>query len=294
MKGADGRLRRFVSNLYQTVSVILWDEADIWLVDPAYFPDELARLQRRIHRWSGTARLLFTHSDYDHIIGAYAFADLITVASRDWDQANEERGLAEAERFDHQHYVMRPPSAWRPPRRDVSVGDGETLGSMIFYRAPGHTADGLLAYHQPSGTLLVGDYLSSLEFPFVQHDFADYARTLLRISTLLGSEPIRLVVPGHGPAHEPLAAIRQLRRSATYLDQLLQAARDQAVQRLPRDLRPQVVAARAASAFALYDMPPYFWPQHLANAEAALSFVDRAEPAALESWVADMAALTLA
>jgi glyoxylase-like metal-dependent hydrolase (beta-lactamase superfamily II) len=72
--------------------------------------------------------------------------------------------------------------------------------------------------------LLVGDYLSLCEIPFVE-DAAAYRDTLTRLLALLPT--VREVIPGHGPRLTRAEAIVIGRADLDYLARLLEA-RDEA------------------------------------------------------------------
>jgi glyoxylase-like metal-dependent hydrolase (beta-lactamase superfamily II) len=70
--------------------------------------------------------------------------------------------------------------------------------------------------------LLVGDYLSPCEIPFVDN-LADYRRTLQRLVILIDSG-IENVIPGHGPQLSADDARCIAREDLRYLDQIAQCA----------------------------------------------------------------------
>src|SRR5262249_52315308 len=67
---------------------------------------------------------------------------------------------------------------------------------------PGHTADGSGFRIREQGILVVGDYLSAVEFPFATSP-QTYRMTLAGLIEMLTTDPPETVIPGHGP---PLAA----------------------------------------------------------------------------------------
>jgi hypothetical protein len=70
--------------------------------------------------------------------------------------------------------------------------------------------------------LLVGDYLSPFEIPFVD-DLADYCRTLQRLVMLITAD-IERVIPGHGPPLSAEDACRIAREDLRYLDSITHCA----------------------------------------------------------------------
>jgi hydroxyacylglutathione hydrolase len=81
----------------------------------------------------------------------------------------------------------------------------------------GHTDDGIgLRLRQPD-VLIVGDYLSPIEYPFVYHSTVAYRSTLAGLADLLRRDPPALVIPGHGA---PLEAAQALEIAASDLEYL--------------------------------------------------------------------------
>jgi glyoxylase-like metal-dependent hydrolase (beta-lactamase superfamily II) len=70
--------------------------------------------------------------------------------------------------------------------------------------------------------LLVGDYLSPCEIPFVDH-LLDYRRTLQRLMTIIAAGA-EWVIPGHGPMLSADEARRIGREDLRYLDAILRCA----------------------------------------------------------------------
>jgi glyoxylase-like metal-dependent hydrolase (beta-lactamase superfamily II) len=93
-----------------------------------------------------------------------------------------------------------------------NVGDLDIEAFLI----PGHAPDCMAI--RAENHLLVGDYLSPCEIPFVD-DLADYRRTLKRLLTLISPE-IDTVIPGHGPALSAADARRIAREDLHYLDRI--------------------------------------------------------------------------
>jgi len=81
---------------------------------------------------------------------------------------------------------------------------------------PRHSPDGLGLV--ADDTLLVGDYLSPCEIPFID-DARAYRATLHRLLGVLTE--VREVIPGHGPRLTAQEAIAIARADFEYLDRLL-------------------------------------------------------------------------
>lgn len=272
---ADGLFVR-PSALYQTQTVLIRDPDAIWVADPNFFPEEIRKARARAEEEAPPARpgrLLLTHSDFDHVLGAHAFRDYETYASASWSEANERAGRAHARAFDEEHYIRRSPEAYLPARRDVAVRrDGETYGGLTFHLAPGHQVDGLFALHERTSTLLVGDYLSELEFPFVDAGFAAYVTTFLKMARILRARNVLRVVPGHGPVASGQAAwSRRLRDDAAYLLALLDAAERARAAHGDHPHLPKVVAAETLLAHRGEPFSPSLYGCHETNAKMALA-----------------------
>jgi glyoxylase-like metal-dependent hydrolase (beta-lactamase superfamily II) len=133
------------------------------------------------------------------------------------------RLLQDARDFDSRWYVARPGGhRWPDSLRGLGDGDRIELGGepLSVMHLPGHSPDdlGLLV----DGLLLVGDYLSPCEIPFVE-DADAYRTTLARLLEVLAD--VRAVVPGHGPRLARSEAVAIARADLEYVDRLL-AARD--------------------------------------------------------------------
>ena len=60
----------FESALFRTTTTLFYNEDLLLLVDPNWLPGEVAEIRHWVQQLRGTRALylLFTHSDYDHII----------------------------------------------------------------------------------------------------------------------------------------------------------------------------------------------------------------------------------
>ncbi|MCB0636764.1 MAG: MBL fold metallo-hydrolase [Lewinella sp.] len=227
----DRRCTVFQSALYQTNTTWLESEHACLLVDPNWLPDEVMSIQAYA-RGQLQGRQLFlgiTHSDYDHIIGVGAFPEARIVASRALaerqDPANE---LAEIQSFDDKNYCVRAyPVVY--PSVDVVV-DAHAPQVQLndwglhAWPSPGHNPDGMILYDPLTGTLILGDYLSPLEFPFVYHGFSLYQQTLDRLEGILKECQPRLIIPGHGePYTSVTSGLTYVQRDRAYLAAVAEA-----------------------------------------------------------------------
>lgn len=215
----------FESALYRTTSTLVHTSGLLLLADPTWLPSEVAAIRAEVDRL-GRGRpfyLLFTHSDYDHILGYGAFPEARTIASEAFVRNPEaENTLEQIRKFDDDYYLRRDCPLSYPSIAEAIGQDGQVLQAgdtkLTFFLAPGHNPDGLFTLIEPAGILLAGDYLSNVEFPFVYHSFRAYEQTLDKAEALIRSGRVRLLVPGHGdPAARPSEMLRRLADSQAYL-----------------------------------------------------------------------------
>ena len=223
------QLTVFQSVLYQTTSAVVKTERAVILIDPNWLPNEIAEIKGYIESIIEDRKLyiIFTHSDFDHIIAAGAYLNATTIASEAFIQREDkEEVLEEIRQFDAQYYIERDYPIIYPTIDLVIKEDGQTLQledvKCTFYLAPGHTADGLFTVVEPLpyGILLVGDYLSDVEFPFIE-DFDAYLSTLHKVDSIISRHCIQTLVPGHGQTTNDLKEIQnRVGQSLLYLNNL--------------------------------------------------------------------------
>ena len=84
----------------------------------------------------------------------------------------------------------------------------------------------MITYQPDRGLLIVGDYLSNVEFPFVYHSVSDYRRTLTTLEEILTQGGVRLLISGHGdPTDDRREMQRRIDDSRRYLDDLEHSVR---------------------------------------------------------------------
>ena len=217
------------SGIWQTNSTILAHGDACIVVDPAYFPREIAAIAARVEELGRAAAVVFTHGHWDHVMGHTAFPGAPVHVSRVLAEAiarGEPRVgayLDEARDFDARWYVARPGGyRWPEALRGVGEAAAAEIGGLALraMELPGHSPDGLGLVVED--TLLVGDHLSPCEIPFVD-DARAYRATLARLLEILPG--LRRVIPGHGPRLAATEAAAIARADLDYLDRLL-AARD--------------------------------------------------------------------
>ena len=194
------------SALYQTNSTVVVTDDLVLVVDPTWLPMEVASIRHFVQSIKGErpVYLLFTHSDYDHIIGYRAFmGEAKTIASQAFVD-NPDKAAQEKAMYDfYDTYYISPIYKTAYPEIDIVIkeqGTVLTIGKtkLTFYLTPGHTEDSLMLVVDNLGLLVAGDYLSNVEFPFIYHDSRAYETTLTEVEKIIEKHDIQLLVPGHG------------------------------------------------------------------------------------------------
>jgi glyoxylase-like metal-dependent hydrolase (beta-lactamase superfamily II) len=212
------------SRAYQTTCTLVRSGAEAFCIDSPVFPDELEIVPALAEQAGFTVvGLLATHADWDHVLGRYAFPEAplgcaeTTAARLISEPGNAQRKMRE---FDEEFYVERPrplslPSAQRlPVPGKLEVGDSE----LELHPTEGHTEDGMAIWVPWARVLVVGDYLSPVEIPWLHGSLNAYLATLNRLEPLV--EEADHVVPGHGGPIDGARAAAILREDRAYLEAL--------------------------------------------------------------------------
>lgn len=226
----NSRITVFQSALYHTTSsVITLDDCTI-VVDPTWLPHEVQEIRAYVDQlgkgWP--VYLIFTHSDWDHILGYGAFPEAKVIASAKFQQQPERTDIVEQiQTFDDRYYLKRDYDITYPEVDLVIHEDGQQLQlgqtTVTFYLSPGHTADGIITVIEPEGILLAGDYLSDIEFPYVYSSSVDYEATMEKLEQVLSRHDVRVLVPGHGNVTtDPAAMKARIEQSVRYLQTVRQ------------------------------------------------------------------------
>lgn len=204
------------------------------LIDPNWLPIEIEFIKKYIRniRVKQEMYLAFTHSDYDHIIGYGAFEGYKTIASEAFVNNTDKGSIVDQIKdFDDSYYVSRSYEVVYPSIDMVitDVDDTLILGGDVFkfYDARGHNQDGMLIHNETKNTLVVGDYMSNIEFPYVYHSFARYEQTLASIEKIVDENEGILLVTGHGDyTDEKGELVKRLSDSSLYLNKLKRSIQD--------------------------------------------------------------------
>jgi glyoxylase-like metal-dependent hydrolase (beta-lactamase superfamily II) len=212
------------SAFWQTNAIALRSGDEAMLIDSPYLPDELDALPGVL---AGAGfepdGLLATHADFDHLLGRLAYPAM-TLGLGESSVERLHRSPGEAQRalrsYDAEFYIQRAtPLALGqvqglPVPGSVEIGDR----ALELHPADGHTDDGMAIFDRSQGLLIVGDYLSDVEIPWIHGSLADYRATLARLGSLV--EHAATVVPGHGAPQDRETALRILDEDVDYLDAL--------------------------------------------------------------------------
>jgi glyoxylase-like metal-dependent hydrolase (beta-lactamase superfamily II) len=229
------RVSIFESALYRTTATVAETPDLVLVADPNWLPKEVAEIQQFVAeiRQGRPLFLLFTHSDYDHIIGYRAFAGAAAIASQSFvENPGKAAILEQILQFDDDYYISRDYPIEYPSADYLVQTDGQVLemGStkITFYLAPGHNRDGIFTLIETQGSQavwLAGDYLSNIEFPYIYHSFKDYEQTLAKTAGILSKHAIWMMVTGHGdPAFSAQEILTRKSQSLDYISQLRQHA----------------------------------------------------------------------
>jgi glyoxylase-like metal-dependent hydrolase (beta-lactamase superfamily II) len=217
-----------VGGLRRTTSTVVSSAGRCLLVDPGYFPREIAELERLLQLRGSLKALAFTHGHWEHIMGGPHFpgasvwaSDVLVGDIEDLGQMSRDC-LEQARRFDDQWWVDRPePADWPESLAGLSDGQRRRLGDVTVQAllVPGHSPDSMALLVEEAGLLIAGDYLSPCDIPVVD-DFDAYYAALHRFAGLL-DKGVSQVIPGHGWKMEAQEAQAVVRDDLSYLYQLM-------------------------------------------------------------------------
>ncbi len=177
----------------------------VLVVDPAWLPDEVIAISNYVEkiRCKRELFLVFTHSDYDHIIGCGAFRpDKVFMSRAMVENPDKELRLQEVIEFDDAYYIKRPYPAVYPQADFTIFRDAVQYRhhstKMTFYLTPGHTADSMMVVVWQIGLCIAGDYLSDIEFPVIAHSSVEYEISMNKLLAIHDRNWFTRLIPGHG------------------------------------------------------------------------------------------------
>lgn len=219
----------FESALFRTTTTLIISNNYLILVDPNWLPIEIDFIRYYVDniKCDKALYLLFTHSDYDHIIGYNAFSDFTTIASYNFTiNENKENVIDQILQFDDSNYINRDYKI-EYPKIDIAIkDDGHMLemehGAILCYQAVGHNPDGLICYVKECGILVLGDYLCNVEFPYIYTSIKSYKDCLSKIEMIINSHKVNYMISGHGDycdtVHEMHKRIKDARQYISDLE----------------------------------------------------------------------------
>lgn len=195
----------FQSALFQTNSTVVLTPDCVLVVDPAWLPEEVLDIRNYVESIRGERPifLIFTHSDYDHILGYGAFeAERVFVSKAMENNPDKAGRIEQVLDFDDKFYVQRPYPIEYPVGNFVVFRDGVQFKQgntkLTFYLTPGHTADSMMVIVWQLGLCIAGDYLSNVEFPFIEYSSIAYEATLEKLLLIHDRNWFTRLIPGHG------------------------------------------------------------------------------------------------
>ncbi len=221
----------FQSPLFQTNASVIETEDMVLVVDPTTLPHEVIEIRNYVSSICKDRPIyvLFTHSDWDHIIGYNGIGEVICIGSEKMMiRDDKERIIEEIKSFDDQYYLIRDYEVDYPHIDYLVNKDGQQfkIGNTIitFYTSPGHTKDGIFTIIEPGGIFLSGDYLSDIEFPYIYSSSHAYENTMTKVDNILKQHSINLLIPGHGnPTEDCQEILKRKTDSLGYIHELRSA-----------------------------------------------------------------------
>jgi hydroxyacylglutathione hydrolase len=225
----------FQSALFQTTSTVVQADDFVLIVDPNWLPSEIEEIQRHVAQVQRERPLylLFTHGDFDHVIGYQAFPGAKVIGSRGLvDHPKKVEKVTMINQFDNEYYINRPYPITFPEVDVVVEENGQQLvignSTLTFYLSPGHTHDGLFTIVEPLGIWISGDYLSDFELPFIYYSAKAYEETLQKAEQILLTHAPSVLVPGHGQTTVDSREMkRRIQWSQDYLERLITAVKNE-------------------------------------------------------------------
>lgn len=195
----------FESAIYRTCSAILEVDNNIFIVDPNTLPLEIEYVKSFIQKNYSAHKpyLLFTHADYDHIIGYGAFPHAEVIAGADLADLHDKNSvLNQIKSFDSMFYIKRNYPVLFPKVHHPILENEHKLifgnTKILFYSAKGHVDNGIITVIPSQQLCITGDYLSNIEIPMVEYSFGEYLETLRLLGKIAEKYNISRFIIGHG------------------------------------------------------------------------------------------------
>jgi glyoxylase-like metal-dependent hydrolase (beta-lactamase superfamily II) len=171
--------------------------------------------------------VLLTHADWDHVLGVGMSGSAQVVASEAAaNRLRDPQAVDGIVRAAGKLYV--PVHEAQRLRVDRTIDPPATIElgpwPAVVHATPGHTDDGIAAWFPTERLLVVGDYLSELEIPFVNHSASAYRSTLEHLASTISRVRPAYVVCGHGRPHTADRALEIAAEDLAYLTHLLEFA----------------------------------------------------------------------
>jgi hydroxyacylglutathione hydrolase len=208
------------SVLWQTTTLEVVRDGERLLVDPGIAPWEVEEAAR-----DGAAHVLITHADWDHVMGIGLLPDATVWAGAAAAQRIRS-GEAKASVESQAAVYGVPLEGLERLRVDhllPAEGERFQLGpwSAECHSTTGHTPDGVTTWLPDESILVVGDYLSEHEVPFIYDSAWNYRDTLQTLTRLIERHQPTHVVVGHGSPHTAARAAQIAAEDLDYVERLI-------------------------------------------------------------------------
>jgi glyoxylase-like metal-dependent hydrolase (beta-lactamase superfamily II) len=236
---------RLASALWETSAVLVIRDGLAVAIDPCIAQDEIEAVRTRAGaEGAEIVAVLATHADWDHVAGIASFPDAeAAMGARAAAKVQSGAALAELASEGPAYGLSWPGE----PRcdRTLRLGRCEQVGPFAIetMALAGHTDCGAAYRFREPDLLVVGDYLSPIEYPFVYFSTAAYRATLAGLIDLLDHDPPGAVIPGHGRELTAEEARDIAITDLDYLHALRDAASDALADGRPRDAVLETVCA---------------------------------------------------
>lgn len=175
-----------------------------------------------------------SHGHTDHVGGNYAFDDVRSVATPFTRERSKGLGHeAVSEEVSDDALCNGLPNGMKPTDYHIKpfkiatvLDDGSVINigdrSLEVLLIPGHTTDSIALLDRDAGLLWTGDsfYAGPIWLYAEETDFADYRRSLVRLSALVPD--LKRLLPAH---NTPLVAPQQLTAALAAFDQMMAGTR---------------------------------------------------------------------